>query len=166
MSILSLIKSHKKKSITVAAVGILFLVGGIFLVTNKIAPISWGWWGNINSTDGVAIGGYDVVAYHTEGLAKKGNATKSYLWQEVDWYFVSDENKALFMASPEKFIPQYGGYCAYAISKGVTAGSNSESWIIEKDKLYFLGNDQVKTSWVNEQEDGIINKADKNWLKR
>lgn len=166
MDISSLIKSHKKKSITISVVGVLFLIVVIFMVTNKIAPVSWGWWGDTNSADGVAISGYDAVAYHTQGVAEKGSAEKSYRWKDVDWHFVSDKNKALFMANSEKFSPQYGGYCAYAVSKGVTADANPESWIIQKGKLYLLADNQVKTSWADEEEDGIINQADENWRKR
>lgn len=65
----------------------------------------------INSTFfGVAIKGYDTVAYHTEGRAVKGSKKFSHKWNEAKWYFTSSENRDLFAADPERYAPQYGGY--------------------------------------------------------
>jgi len=60
--------------------------------------------------DGIAIKGYDTVAYHTEGHAVKGNKNFSYKWNDAEWHFVSAENRDLFAADPERYAPQYGGY--------------------------------------------------------
>lgn len=62
------------------------------------------------SNNGVAIKGYDSVAYHTEGRAVKGNKAFAYKWNEAEWYFASAENRDLFAAGPERYAPQYGGY--------------------------------------------------------
>ena len=59
---------------------------------------------------GVAIKGYDTVAYHTEGRAVKGKSEFAYTWNDAKWYFASAENKELFAADPERYAPQYGGY--------------------------------------------------------
>jgi hypothetical protein len=59
---------------------------------------------------GVAIDGYDTVAYHTEGLAVKGRHEFSHNWNDAKWYFASADNRDLFAADPERFAPQYGGY--------------------------------------------------------
>lgn len=59
---------------------------------------------------GVAIKGYDTVAYHTEGRAVKGSREFAYTWNDAEWYFSSAENKNLFVADPERYAPQYGGY--------------------------------------------------------
>ena len=59
---------------------------------------------------GVAIKGYDTVAYHTEGRAVKGSKKFSHEWNDAKWYFSSAENRDLFVAEPERFAPQYGGY--------------------------------------------------------
>ena len=65
----------------------------------------------VNSTFfGVAIKGYDTVAYHTEGRAVKGSNAFSQRWNDAKWYFASAENRDLFAADPERFAPQYGGY--------------------------------------------------------
>lgn len=60
--------------------------------------------------NGIAIKGYDPVAYHTEGRAVKGNKNFSYKWNDAEWYFASAENRDLFAANPERYAPQYGGY--------------------------------------------------------
>ena len=59
---------------------------------------------------GVAIKGYDTVAYHTEGRAVKGHRKYSHTWNDAKWYFTSAENRDLFAAEPERYAPQYGGY--------------------------------------------------------
>ncbi len=59
---------------------------------------------------GVAIEGYDTVAYHTEGRAVKGDSEFSYVWNDAKWYFASAKNRELFAADPERYAPQYGGY--------------------------------------------------------
>ena len=65
----------------------------------------------VNSTFfGVAIKGYDTVAYHTEGRAVKGQRKYSHRWNDAKWYFTNAENRDLFIADPEKYAPQYGGY--------------------------------------------------------
>ncbi len=65
----------------------------------------------VNSTFfGVAIKGYDTVAYHTEGRAIKGQRKYAHKWNDAKWYFTSAENRDLFVADPERYAPQYGGY--------------------------------------------------------
>ncbi|GAL19227.1 hypothetical protein JCM19235_2650 [Vibrio maritimus] len=68
---------------------------------------------------GKAIRGYDPVAYFTEGKPVKGDSDYTYSWNDAEWYFSSQENLSLFTANPEKYAPQYGGYCAWAVSKAI-----------------------------------------------
>jgi YHS domain-containing protein len=75
---------------------------------------------NKNST-GVALKGYDAVAYFTENKPVKGLSQFSHEWMGAKWYFSSAANRDLFVADPQKYVPQYGGYCAYAVSKGPTS---------------------------------------------
>ena len=66
---------------------------------------------NVNTTfSGVAIKGYDTVAYHTEGKALKGSSAHLHKWNDAKWYFVSEANRDLFAGNPERYAPQYGGY--------------------------------------------------------
>ncbi len=69
-------------------------------------------------TDDIAIGGYDVVAYFTEGEPAKGSSRYSHEWQGVEWHFASEEHLALFRENPERYAPAYGGHCAYGVFVG------------------------------------------------
>lgn len=153
---------HKKKIIF----AILILISAIPVVLmgmNKIAPISWNLFGPINASSGVAINGYDPVAYHTQGKAQKGNTTHSLHWNNVTWYFVSNDHKALFQADPELYAPKFGGYCAIAISKGLTANVDPEFWHIEDGKLFLFFNEEPKTDFINKVSEGIIQHSENKW---
>ena len=63
-----------------------------------------------NQAFGIAIHGYDTVAYHTENRAVKGKSEFSYEWNDAEWHFASAENRDLFAADPDRYAPQYGGY--------------------------------------------------------
>ncbi len=115
-----------------------------------------------NSSTNVAINGYDPVAYFTMSKPVEGNADFSSQWNDATWYFTSAENKAMFDASPEKYAPQYGGYCAYAVSTGATASTVPEAWSIVDGKLYLNYSLGVRTRWQSDTA-GYIEKADKNW---
>ena len=87
----------------------------LLIVGITLGMLSWGAGGmafdQINTTFfGVAIKGYDTVAYHTESRAIKGKSSHSYQWNDAKWYFVSAANRDLFAADPERYAPQYGGY--------------------------------------------------------
>ena len=111
---------------------------------------------------GKAIRGYDPVAYFSEGKPVKGNEKLVYSWNNADWYFSSQQNLDLFKANPEKYVPQYGGYCAYGLSEGHKAPTDAEAWTIEDGKLYLNYNTDVRKMWIKEKKERI-EKADKNW---
>ncbi len=111
---------------------------------------------------GRAIKGYDPVAFFTDSKAVMGADSLSYQWHEAKWFFVSRKNLELFKASPEKFAPQYGGYCAYGLSAGHKAPTETETWTVKNDKLYFNYNKDVQKIWLTAQ-DSLIRKADQNW---
>jgi hypothetical protein len=112
---------------------------------------------------GVAIKGYDPVAFHTAGKPTKGSGKYELEWKDAKWRFASAENRALFEADPEKYAPQYGGYCAWAISEGYTASVDPENaWSIVDGKLYLNYNVEVKEKWEKDIP-GHIQKADANW---
>jgi len=111
---------------------------------------------------GKAIRGYDPVAYFTEGKPVKGDVKLVYNWSEADWYFSSQKNLDLFKASPEKYAPQYGGYCAFGLSNGYKAPTDADAWTIENDKLYLNYNLQVRQQW-NKDRQQRIKQADQNW---
>lgn len=113
---------------------------------------------------GTAVGGYDSVAYFTEGQAVPGSADITLEHAGAVWRFASEDNRAAFAANPEKYAPQYGGHCAFAAAKGYLAKGDPEAWHIENGKLYLNFNKQVQKMWF-EDIPGYIKQADANWPK-
>ncbi|HUU51752.1 MAG TPA: YHS domain-containing (seleno)protein [Candidatus Heimdallarchaeota archaeon] len=111
---------------------------------------------------GIAIKGYDPVAYFTEGEPVKGSAEFQHEWNSAIWHFSSAEHRDMFKAEPEKYAPQYGGYCAYAVSQGKTANIDPDAWKIVDGKLYLNLNKRIHRKWEKDIL-GYIKKADKNW---
>jgi YHS domain-containing protein len=91
---------------------------------------------NASSFTGTAIEGVDPVAYFTQGKPVEGKSEFAHDWMDATWYFASAENRDLFAADPEKYAPEYGGYCAWAVANGYTAKIDPEAWTIVDDKLY------------------------------
>ena len=109
-----------------------------------------------------AIRGYDPVAYFTEGKSVKGNDNLTFHWKDANWYFSSTENLNSFTKNPDKYAPQYGGYCAYGMSEGHKAPTDPDAWTIVDGKLYLNYSKDIRTKW-REGEKERIDKADKNW---
>jgi YHS domain-containing protein len=110
-----------------------------------------------------AIRGYDPVAYFVDGKPVQGNEKFMYHWKNADWFFSSKQNLDSFIMSPEKYAPQYGGYCAYGCSQGYKAPTDPNAWSIENGKLYLNYNLKVRELWAKEKKERI-EKGDKNWL--
>lgn len=110
----------------------------------------------------LAVGGYDTVAYFTQNRALKGNSKFKTTWHGAEWYFSSAENLEAFRASPEKYAPQYGGYCAFAVAHGQLAHGDPLQWHIENGKLYLNLNAGIKKQWL-EKRAKFIPQADKNY---
>lgn len=113
-------------------------------------------------TEEGAIRGYDPVAYFKDGKPVKGLKEHTVEWNGASWYFASKENKEQFQADPEKYAPQYGGYCAYGTADGHKAPTQPDAWSIVDNKLYFNYNKKVQADWKKNQEE-YIRKADENW---
>lgn len=109
-----------------------------------------------------AVSGYDVVAYFTEGKPVQGKSQLSTNYKGATWQFSSQQNLELFIANPEKYEPQYGGYCAYAVAKGDTASADPKQWSIIDGKLYLNYNEEINTTWKKDTK-GYIESADRNW---
>ncbi len=114
--------------------------------------------------NGVAIKGYDPVSYHTMKQAVAGKAQFAFEWKGVKWLFSSQENKNLFSSNPDNYAPKYGGYCAYAASKGALAPIDPDAWTIHANKLYLNYSLSVRKIWRQDIE-GNIKKANTNWPK-
>jgi YHS domain-containing protein len=112
----------------------------------------------------VAIKGYDTVAYFNAGKALKGNESFTFKWHDMTWYFSTKENRDLFAANPEKYAPQYDGYCAWAMTESRKAITDPEVWKIVEGKLYLNCSQTAYEKWSRDIP-GNIKKADTNWLK-
>jgi len=86
--------------------------------------------------EGVAILGYDTVAYFTDGRPVKGSPDFEYVWQDARWRFASAEHRTLFASSPDHYAPQFGGFCTGGMGFGRLAPINPDAWIIVEDRLY------------------------------
>lgn len=111
---------------------------------------------------GVAAQGYDVVSYFTAGQPAQGKPEFTHTYQGATFQFSSAANRDAFAREPAKYAPQYGGYCAWAVSHGYTAPSDPAAFKIVDGKLYLNYNKDVQKKWEAEQGD-LIGKANANW---
>lgn len=119
---------------------------------------------NTLESGGVAIKGYDPVAYFTEGKPVKGSKEFTAMFKGAAWHFSSAENKAKFEAEPEKYAPAYGGYCAYGVASGYLVKIEPDAWAIRDSKLYLNYDRSVQAEWAKSPEK-YIEAADKAWPK-
>lgn len=116
---------------------------------------------------GVAIDGYDPVAYFDQEKAVKGSLGHTCEYNNATWHFSSAENRDRFLENPEKFSPQYGGYCTYSITNDKLVVSDPESFAIRDDKLYLYRKDKLGTKDVKKSDISfgkLKTKRDANWL--
>ena len=117
----------------------------------------------VNTTfGGTAIKGYDPVAYFTQSQAVKGSKEFEIDWMEATWRFASAAHRDAFAADPERYAPQYGDYCAFAVAQGATANIDPQAWRIVDGKLYLNLSKDVQALWLTDVP-GNIEKADENW---
>jgi YHS domain-containing protein len=117
---------------------------------------------NFYTENGIAIKGTDPVAYFREGKAVKGSSQFTHKWKNATWQFSSQENRDLFAKTPEKYAPQFGGFCAWAVSENYTAPIDPEAWKIVNEKLYLNFNKSVQRSWERDETNRIA-RGDRNW---
>ena len=116
----------------------------------------------VYAPEGMAIGGYDPVAYFAENGPVKGDAQFTSVHDGATFQFATAENKALFDSDPSAYAPQYGGYCAYAVSRGYTATTVPEAWSIYEGKLYLNFSKSVRALWATNKS-GNVEAGDANW---
>jgi hypothetical protein len=118
----------------------------------------------INETlfGGLALDGYDTVAYFTAGRAVEGRREYVHEWSGATWRFASAEHRDLFAADPAKYAPRYGGYCAYAVAHGYTAEIDPEAWKIVDGRLYLNYDRKVQALWEADVA-GHVRAADERW---
>lgn len=112
--------------------------------------------------NGVAVQGYDPVAYFESNKAVQGKSDINAKYDKALYFFSSEKNKALFLKTPEKYAPQFGGYCAYGVSENHLSPTDPQAFTIVDDKLYLNYNLDVKKMWSKDRE-ARITKANENW---
>ena len=113
---------------------------------------------------GLAVHGYDVVAYFTEAEPTVGRAKFSTVHNDATYRFASRANLEAFEANPEKYVPQYGGFCAYGVAVGAKFDGDPRLWKIVDGKLYLNLNEEIQATW-EEDIPGHVEDADDNWRK-
>ena len=116
----------------------------------------------LNLKDGVALKGHDPVAYFTENRPVAGSRDFVHAWNGAEWRFASAANRDAFAREPEKYAPQYGGFCAYAAANGYRFDIEPEAFRVENGRLYLNANKSVQSRWLRDIP-GYIAKADEAW---
>ena len=120
---------------------------------------------SVNTRGGdYAIHGYDTVAYFESDSAMPGTSEFSAEYQGAVWLFSSAEHRALFVAQPAKYAPQFGGFCAYAAANNALADVDPLAWHIVDGKLYLNYNKQVQSRWLGDVASNIT-RAESFWAK-
>jgi YHS domain-containing protein len=112
--------------------------------------------------EGVALRGYDPVAYFTQGQPVKGAPQFQAEHQGAKFYFASAAHRDSFVAAPDKYAPQYGGYCAFGMSNGYKAATDPAAFTVREGKLYLNYNSEVQKMWSANMS-ALIEKADQQW---
>ena len=113
---------------------------------------------------GIALNGYDVVAFFEKRQAIRGSRTYSIKWKGLEWWFINNQYRDLFTENPEKYLPQFGGYCAFGVANGYKAPVKPAAFTIVENKLYFNFAKYIQKRWL-ENMDQKIAEAEKRWSK-
>lgn len=135
------------------------LIGAALVFSGAAAADYKVWTGWFSDT---AIKGYDTVAYFTQGTPTKGSDDHTTEWSGATWKFANADHLAKFKANPEKYAPQYGGHCAFAVAKGDLVKIDPEAWSIVDGKLYLNYSESIQNKWDADRSD-FIAKADRQW---
>lgn len=144
--------------------GVAVITAGALLLAPGSAPQAQsGERGPVFVHDGYAIRGYDPVAYFTEGEPVEGRPQYEAEWNGATWRFASAENRERFVADPEAYAPQYGGFCAWAVAeKGELYSVDPHAWKIVDGKLYLNFSDSIQRRWERDIP-GFIELGDRRW---
>ena len=134
-----------------------FALHVLLLVTATVASA-----GDFFENQGVALRGYDPVGYFTEGKPQQGLPTHSYVHKGSKFYFASAEHRRLFAENPDKYAPQFGGYCAYGTAQGYKVSTQPDAFAVVDGKLYLNYNRDVAKIWQQDVP-GNIARAEENW---
>ncbi|MGU9951983.1 MAG: YHS domain-containing (seleno)protein [Gammaproteobacteria bacterium WSBS_2016_MAG_OTU1] len=110
----------------------------------------------------IGVNGYDVISYFELSKAVKGNPNYEAEWGGLKWHFTSSKNYEKFLANPQKYIPQYGGHCAYGVAQGYLVRGDPTAWSVHNGKLYINYNANIRTAWLADAT-GFVESAEKAW---
>jgi len=147
----------RKLFLAAGAVALCLAITRLSLARTPVDPVN-------TDRSGVALKGYDAVAYFKQNKPVKGLAQFSHSWMGATWRFLNAENRDLFAANPQQYAPQFGGYCAWAVSQGYTADIDPDAWKIVDGKLYLNYSKSVQKKWERDLATRI-EQANKNWPK-
>jgi YHS domain-containing protein len=136
--------------------GIIIVFGMLLIATNAIS-------GQYTHSE-VGAGGYDVVAYHTQGKAMRGTGFHAADYEGVTYLFTSKENRSHFLKDPDKYVPQFGGYCAFGAAMGKKLYADPTVWKLVDGKLFLNVDSKIQKKFEKDLS-GNIAKADANWPK-
>lgn len=123
---------------------------------------------HVNIQNGLGVSGYDLVAYYNN-TAIKGKSKFKATYKDVTYQFSSQQNLETFKKTPEKYLPQYGGFCAYALATDAEKMKvNPKTFEVRDGKLYLFYDaffNNTFESWIEEGPEKLINQGDKNWLE-
>jgi len=159
-------RTGKLKYAILLIIALASILGIILVKQTRISPLSWGWFGPISTSHGVAMEGYDSVAYHTEQKAMTGRREHRLTWNEVEWRFATKYNQELFAADPERYAPQFGGNCANAVSIGMTKKADPQVWFMDNDMLYVFSGEDAKSNFLTKISNGVLKRSHESWAKR
>ena len=117
------------------------------------------------ASEHVAIQGYDVVSYFTDGKPVKGDPAHVVALDDAKWWFKDAAHQAMFTADPERYLPQYGGFCAGGMAMGVSVPANPDNWVIVDGKLYMVSGTRANLEEWKAHAAENIKVADKIWTE-
>lgn len=130
-----------------------FALGAISPTTERIV---------VDAYTGLAIDGFDPVAYFLDGLPRQGQKAFEAVWSGAVWRFANEGNRAAFVESPGIYAPQFGGHCALAASEGMVANGDPLSWTVAEGRLLLFRDDTAMSSWLAAPA-GRLTRAEANW---
>lgn len=145
-------KRFRKAAVLLIGVAVLINSG---MAKDRVEPV-------FTHSGATAIRGYDPVAYFRDGKPVRGVPQFATQWMGATWQFANASNRDAFQQAPEKYAPQFGGYCAWAVGHNYTASTDPEAWKIVDGKLYLNYSKDVQKKWEQDQAKWIT-EAGKNW---
>jgi len=164
MSLSKAIRTHKKTAAAVLTLAVPLVAVATFTTVKHVSPASWGWYGPVDEHDGLALRGFDAVALH-DGRVAAGFEQFSVTHEGAKWRFENAEALAKFRADPQLYLPAFGGFCSFAMSRGFTATADPHAHHRVGDELFVFDSPDFRDQWVSELP-ASLEKSRHNWAAR